>query len=726
MRKLINGDGRLAPASVSEPKHLVLAGGGHAHALILKRWAMHPKTRPRGCISLVNKSSGTLYSGLIPAHFSSNASLNAISIDIRSLANRSGVHFIQAEILGLNLLGKSLNLKGRPDISFDLLSLNVGAIAPFQEFQRAIPIKPLERSISAMASEDFLPRRDETPFHVVGSGLAATEVIFALRQRWPRRPLVLHRGGRPLKRTLSNALMRAGIELSDQKPPDDIHTLLCTGAVAPNWIQSSGVSCDAKGRILTNSCLQSLDHPWLFAAGDCADIKEQPRPPSGVYAVRAARPLAVNLERVMKGHPPKRWSPQRNAMQLLGAPSKSAQNSAWAIYGNHVFGPSSLLWVLKNFLDQRFMRQFNTITASMKGMGGDENSAKLTMACRGCAAKLGPKPLREALEAAGLASFGKNPADAHRVAEDQENRTILSSVDGFPALISDPWLNGRLTTLHACSDLWASGADVNNALAILTLPSSHSKDQIHLMSQTLAGIRSALEEQGATLLGGHTMESRQAFQQPIGQDVQVSLSVIGATAPQQAPWGKGPIRAEDQLLLSRPLGTGILFAAAMQGRCPGPWLDGALAQMGESQHLRLRELQAANYLHTSSIHACTDVTGFGLLGHLNEMVEASPDIQVELDSTKIPLFDGVMSLLAEGITSTAAPGNRQAWSSLGSLVVLKVDRSNPDSVSALTMLELLIDPQTCGPLLVSCNPTVAQELINQGWIAIGRAQANTQ
>ena len=725
MRSLTNGDGHLAPVSDSESKHLVLAGGGHTHSLILKRWVMYPKTRPRGCISLVNKSSGTLYSGLIPAHFSGNVFLKTISIDIRSLASRAGVHFIQAEIISLNLLGKRLNLDGRPDINFDLLSLNVGAIAPFQEFQRAIPIKPLERSLLAMDLEDSLPYRDETPFHVVGSGLAAIEVIFALRQRWPRRSLLLHRGGRPLKINLSNALTKAGIELSDQQAPDDIHTLLCTGSVAPNWIHSSGVRCDAKGRILTNSCLQSLDHPWLFAAGDCADIKEQPRPSSGVYAVRAARPLAINLERVMKGHPPKRWSPQRNAMQLLGAPSKSAQNSAWAIYGKHVFGPSPFLWLLKNFLDQRFMREFKAITEPIKGMGGDENSAKLTMACRGCAAKLGSKPLREALEAAGLASLGNNPADAHRIAEDHENRTILSSVDGFPALISDPWLNGRLTTLHACSDLWASGAEVNNALAILTLPSSHPKDQIHLMSQTLAGICSALEEQGATLLGGHTMESRQPFQQPIGQDVQVSLSVIGATAPQQAPWGKGPIRAEDQLLLSRPIGTGILFAAAMLGRCPGTWLDGALAQMGESQHLRVRELQAANHLHPSSIHACTDVTGFGLLGHLNEMVEASPDIQVELDSAKIPVFDGVMSLLAEGIASTAAPGNRQAWSTLNSLVVLKGDRSNPDSMSVPTMLELLIDPQTCGPLLVSCNPTAAQELVKQGWTAIGRAQAST-
>jgi selenide,water dikinase len=715
-----NTGGSSVPALASDQPHLVLAGGGHTHALLLKQWLMRPQSRPKALITLVSSSSNALYSGLIPTHLSGQRPLEAISINVRSLADKAGVHFIKEEVKSVDLTNKSLQLNNRPAISFDLLSLNLGAIVPKQQFKAATPIKPLDAALQAFHRQDQTPKRDRTTFHVVGAGLAAIEVVFALRRRWPYRPLVLHCSHHQLDNRLANALRAVNITLTDASAPDNDNTVLCTGSKAPDWLQVIGLRCDMHGRVLTKSTLQCLDYPWLFASGDCASIQNQPRPASGVYAVKAAPILATNLKRQLEDRPLKSWKPQQRALQLVGTHTPNQQNTAWAKVGTTLLGPNPWLWRWKQHLDNRFIQSFQRITTT-SGTMNHQGDAANTMACRGCAAKLGASPLKQALQWAGVASLGSDPADAQAIGSNSENATLLTSVDGFPALLSDPWLNGRLTTLHACSDLWSSGAEVSGALAVLTLPATDEASQIQLMSQTLAGIRSALDEQNAVLLGGHTMESRQTTSQPVGLDLQVSLSVIGSTAPNQPTWGKGPILSGDQLLLSRPLGTGVLFAAAMQGRCPGPRLDQVLEELSQSQHHRLMQLRAADLQEPGSIHACTDVTGFGLLGHLNEMVDASEAIQVKLAMNKIPAFKGVSDLLALGITSTAAPANRQAWSSLEHTVTFTNGDLTSVTSSNLTSLELLIDPQTCGPLLVSCTPTAARILISQGWKAIGAA-----
>ena len=679
---------------------------------------MRPRSKPKGLITLVSASSSTLYSGFIPAHLSGQLSLHATSIDVRNLAIRAGVHFIQADVESIDLNGKRLQLRNRTSIAFDLLSLNLGAMSPKQLFNAAIPIKPLGKALQTLRQQDLDRNRDQSSFHGVGAGLAAIEVAFALRRRWPQRPLALHCGDHSLDVRMANALTAVGITLTEEPAPDSNNTLLCTGSEAPGWLKDTGLRCDSQGRVLTESTLQSLDHPWLFASGDCASIHEHPRPASGVYAVRAAPVLATNLKRTLEGQALKRWTPQQCALQLVGTHNPIRRNTAWAKIGTILIGPHPWLWRWKQRLDRRFIQSFQRLTEDASEMRGQSDTTN-TMACRGCAAKLGASPLKQALQLAGVPSLGSDPADAQPIALHRDGTTQLTSVDGFPALLSDPWLNGRLTTLHACSDLWASGADVSSALALLTLPATDQASQIQLMSQTLAGIRSALEQQNAVLLGGHTMESRQASSQPVGLDLQVSLSVFGATPSQQPTWGKGPLRRGDRLLLSRSIGTGVLFAAAMQGRCPGPWLDQALDELAKSQHPRLHELREANAKAPDSIHACTDITGFGLLGHLNEMVDASDTIQVELEIDKIPAYHGVHHLLEQGMTSTAAPANRQAWSSLEHSVKLKTSELKSGTAADPNHLELLIDPQTCGPLLVSCSQAAADILLSQGWTAVG-------
>ncbi len=664
---------------------LLLAGGGHSHALLLKRWAMKPRLRPKRGVVLVNRHPTALYSGMVPGLIAEIYQRDELSINLPYLCDQAGVAFVQAEIIGVDSQRQHLLLHKRPSLHFGVLSLDVGAVTNNSDNLAGVPIKPLEEALHFLSLQD---PEDPEPFRIVGAGAAGLEVAMALRRRWPHRALEIQIRSNQLDAATKSILRRAKIHcITDAS---DHATLLCTGSRAPSWLASSGFAVDYDGRVLTNPFLQLKEYPHLFASGDCAVMEAQPRPASGVWAVRSALPLAKNLEAACDSQPLKRWAPQRHALQLIG----TEQNAAWIQRGHARTGPFALLWTLKQQIDRSFMAGFNQ-QASME--------ATEPMACRGCAAKLPSRPLNAALSQAGLKS---QPEDAANLGG---TPALLQSVDGFPALVSDPWLNGRITTLHACSDLWACGAVVTSAMAVVTLPSIHPSEQQELLHQTLAGVQSVLVEQGASLIGGHTLESRSSTPSPTTLGLQVALSVNGQCS---TPWSKGGIQPGDALLLSRPLGAGVLFAAAMAGVAKPMDVEAVLNTMNQSQHHLVAELQN----HGADIHACTDVTGFGLLGHLGEMVQASKSISIQLWPDRIPAHPGALDLLEQGLASSLAPANRDAWSWLEGPIRLTQSPSQ-------ACLELLVDPQTCGPLLVACTAAAAECLTakDSAWIQVGTA-----
>ncbi len=202
--------------------------------------------------------------------------------------------------------------------------------------------------------------------------------------------------------------------------------------------------------------------------------------------------------------------------------------------------------------------------------------------------------------------------------------------------------------------------------------------QQELLTQSPGGVQSVLP-----LIGGHTLQALEASDpsKPLAKQLSLGLVVNGQLSPGQISWGKGPLRPGDVLLLSRPIGTGVLFAAAQAGLAEPRWLIAALEVMQQSQ-AALVELLAAH-----GCSACTDVTGFGLLGHLNEMLEASTGLDVQLQADQVPALAGSLELLEAGITSTLAPSNASALARWPELLG--------------TRAQLLIDPQTCGPLLAA-------------------------
>ncbi len=688
---------------------------------------MRPQLRPPATrITLVSRHSTLCYSGLVPAVLAGLAPAASCRLDLRRLCALAGVAFVRAEIVGLDPAARLLRLEGRPPLAFDRLSLDVGAVTPRTPGE--IAVKPLEGLLSWA---EHLPAAD---LRLRGGGASALEVALALRARGaqPRlllRGAALHLSSPAANRRAERLLRQAAIPVQRQVDASQRTDLACTGSQAPGWLAEAGLPVDpASGRVLTEATLQVRHHPALFAVGDCGLIATRPRPPSGVWAVRAAPALAGNLRRSLANQPLVPWRPQALALQLLGDGGVCGPPRALALWGPFAVGPHPWLWLWKRRLDHRFMASFERLrpmTASgPAATPGTDSEVPPAMGCRGCAAKLAAAPLRSALtRLAALDGLPAPPApeDAPLLRQLEGGLRLLQSVDGFPALVADPWLNGRLTTLHACGDLWASGATVNSAQVVVTIPSGSPSLQEELLLQTLAGVRSVLAPLGAALLGGHTLEGRD------GAGLAVTLAVNGL-APETRHWGKGPLAAGDVLVLSRPIGTGVLFAAAMAGLPCGPWLDGALARL-ERDQAALVPLLAAH-----GCHACTDITGFGLLGHLGEMLSAGttaeqraetpPSLVVELDGEAIPAFPGALELLADGQASSLAPANAEALALLGGSVRWV-------GAEPLTRARegLLIDPQTCGPLLAALpreRATAALRALHEAGFAEARVIARVR
>ena len=660
---------------------LVLAGGGHSHALVLRIWAMGLATRrPAAQITLVSRHSTALYSGMVPGLVAGLYEPAACAIDLRRLCLLADVTFVQAEITAIDPESRELALVGRPNLRWDWLSLDVGAETGAAT-NAAMAVKPLEPFLRWCSQ----PKSSE--IRIRGGGAAAVEVALALRARGQQPKLLLrgtqlNLGSKAANQLGKQLLDSAGIAIEANCPDNAAADLACTGSRGPRWLAASGLACNSEGRLLTEASLQVWQQPRLFASGDCGVIASRPRPASGVWAVRCAQTLAHNLTAVVAGRQLRPWRPQRWALQLLGDGSNT-KPQAVAFWGPWALGPSPLLWRWKQTVDRRFMARFS----ELKAMDPDGGAA---MACRGCAAKLAASPLQDALARNGLGGGTPGSAeDAAVIAQTEDGSLLLQSVDGFPALVADAWLNARLTTLHACSDLWASGAQVESAQAVVTLPALAPALQADLLSDTLAGIQSVLKPLRARLIGGHSLEARDSQSSPANSaGLSLLLSVNGrATAGQH--WGKGPLRSGDGLLLCRPIGTGVLFAAAMAGAAQPQWIDAALAQMQQCQ-ASLVEL-----LSRRGCRACTDVTGFGLLGHLGEMVAASPEnCRVTLKAAAIPALPGALALLSAGWASSLAPSNASALALLGERIELQ-------GQSDAAHQALLLDPQTCGPLLAA-------------------------
>jgi selenide,water dikinase len=248
---------------------------------------------------------------------------------------------------------------------------------------------------------------------------------------------------------------------------------------------------------------------------------------------------------------------------------------------------------------------------------------------------------------------------------------VVQSVDHFRAFLDDPFVFGEIAAAHALSDLHAMGARPWTALAVAAVPyTSGDKMRVELANM-LEGASGVLAADGCALVGGHSAEAAEPA---------LGFAVTGLADPARLLLKSG-LRPGDVLVLTKPLGTGIVLAGHMRGLVRAGWLTVAI------QSMRTSSGAASRILREHGAVACTDVTGFGLAGHLLEMLRASQMAAV-LWAERLPILPGALELAARGVESTLAPANRRLLPGVGA-----------DARTAL-----LFDPQTSGGLLAGIAP----------------------
>ena len=481
---------------------IVLVGGGHSHALLLRMLGMNPWEGVD--VTLISDVSMAPYSGMLPGHIAGFYSHDEVHIDLRKLCQFAKVRFIRCPVIGMDLQENRVLLEGRPSVRFDYASINIGSTPDMTSIRGAdrwaTASKPVPALLGKWAQIVDAHGRGVTPkdIVIVGGGAGGVELALGMRKQLEGKTQVhlVHRAGEILtthnvkvRGHFSTLLSDRGIEVHVNESVVEVqeHVVLCesgksissdhtfwvTQASPATWPKEAGLATDNQGFVLVSETLQSTSHPRVFAAGDVATMEKHPRPKSGVFAVRQGGPLFDNLGAIAQGEELKPFRPQKEFLSLIGTATASAVASRrWLAW------KSPKMWQLKDWIDRKFMEKFE-IFPDMEAEAAKtlppapiadarENDPlidlrrRAEMRCLGCAAKVGSGVLRRTLQRIRREGDSEvlsqlDDSDDAAVFPVPSGEQLVQTVDYMPALVGDPYLFGQLVAIHSLSDLWAMG-----------------------------------------------------------------------------------------------------------------------------------------------------------------------------------------------------------------------------------------------------------------------------
>jgi len=261
---------------------------------------------------------------------------------------------------------------------------------------------------------------------------------------------------------------------------------------------------------------------------------------------------------------------------------------------------------------------------------------------------------------------------------------LIQTLDFFTPIVDDPYDYGQIAAANSLSDVYSMGGRPLVAMNIICFP-AYDMD-ISILEEILRGGSDKMAEAGVLLVGGHSVEDR---------EIKYGLSVTGVVHPEKVLRNTGA-RAGDALVLTKPLGTGIIATAVKAGLASEP------AERRAVEVMKTLNSAGASAMSAFEVHTCTDVTGFGLLGHACEMIEKT-DVGLRISASRVPLIEGALEYASMGLIPGGAYRNRDFRSPM-----VDVDPSLPDDTTVV-----LFDPQTSGGLLVSVDARVAEKLIER-------------
>jgi selenide, water dikinase len=715
-------------------RDIVLIGGGHSHVGVLKSFGMNPIPGVR--LTLICTDMHTPYSGMLPGYVAGHYDYDAVHIDLSRLAAFAGARLYRDEVIGIDRANQKVICKSRPAVPYDQLSINIGSTPQLDGVpgaaEHAVAVKPIrnfnERWLQLLERVKTPSRHPsgKTTIAVVGAGAGGVELLLAMQFRLrneltklgrnpdeltfhlltssdtilpthnagvrSRFDAVLAQRGVQVHRNSEVTQVKAGALITSkgqELQADEIMWVTRAGGAA--WLKNTGLQLDAEGFIEVKDTLQTMNDPLIYAAGDIASMVNFKLEKAGVFAVRQGKPLTENLRRAVGGTALEAYRPQTSWLALISTGDKYAVASrGWLGFAG------AWVWQWKDWIDQRFMRKFSEFP-DMSAQPTPSNNAlsavklnseeslqaisAIAMRCGGCGAKVGATILQNALSnlhpvqrddvLIGL----KDPDDA-AVVRVPPGMAMVHSVDFFRAFIDDPYIFGKVAANHSLGDIWAMGAVAQSATAVCTVPPGMDSKVEDVLFQMMTGALEVLNEADCSLVGGHTGE---------GKELALGFAINGLIEDKpEAILRKSGMKPGDVLILTKPIGTGTLFAAHARLAAKGRWIDAALQSMVISNRV------GAQVLREHGGTACTDLTGFGLLGHLVEMTRPS-EVDAEIQLSALPLLDGAQECVEAGITSSLQSAN----------VRLRRALRNQEEFVKHPRYPLIFDPQTAGGLLAS-------------------------
>ncbi|MFO0844890.1 MAG: selenide, water dikinase SelD [Gemmataceae bacterium] len=696
-------------------KNVVLLGAGNAHLRFVRLFGMHPL--PGVAVTLVSEAPEIPYSAMAPGHIAGDYRRDEVAIDLVRLCRAMGCRFLPARAERVDVAERRVEFGSRPPLRFDVLCLGVGSSPvrpPGLTGENSWLMRPLDQAswrLDALEAS-FPGNPPPLPPSSSAAGRAGASLSLAIKRRLARFPAfcltLIQANDRLLpgfpRRTadlFSRRLAEEGVavrldtrvggggsgklNLSDGTAIAYDAVLWATNGGPPAVLRDSGLRLTEEGFLAVADTLQSLSEPSVFGTGDCIGLPSYPDlPKNGVYAVRQGGALFDNVSRFLRDKALRPWVPQRLCLVLLN----TADGSAALAYGPLSWS-GRLVRRLKEWIDRRWVEKFTRFPAMAAGPGDE---APL-MRCGGCGSKISGDVLSAVLRRLDvgddprvlLGTKAGEDASVHVVRPelfgDPARLVEVQTVDHFKAFVDDPYLFGQVAALHSLSDLYAMNARPFTALAIATLPYARGLVQEGMLFELLSGAVEVFRRLGVTLTGGHTTE---------GADLSLGFAVTGHGEENQL-FRKAGLRPGDRLVLTKPLGSGALLAAWMRGECPAGWFSAL------TRHLLVANAKAGEVFARHGVAACTDVTGFGLAGHLLEMLDAS-GMAARLSLGKIPVYEGFTEVVRRGIVSTLHADNHKA--------ACRVVSSTPPAAC-------LFDPQTSGGLLAGVPPEVADEVVRE-------------
>ena len=358
-------------------KQLLLVGGGHSHLAVLKSFGDTPAAGAR--LALLSPSRHAFYSGMVPGVVAGHYGHGDCRIDLVALAARAGARFLEDSAAGVDPARREVTTARGERLRYDVLSLDTGSSSgePPAAAEHALRVRPVEPFLAGWERLRESARRGEVRrIAVIGGGAAGVEVLLAMRHglagsgaqfalfselpvlagHGARRRIVGILGERGVAVRSGRKVLAAGengLELEGGERFEAQAAVWATGAYAPPWIAQSGLATDARGFVAVSDTLQSRSRPEIFAAGDVATVIGEPRPKSGVFAVRQGPVLARNLRRALAGDAPERFRPRSRSLALIscGNPYAVASWGRFSLEGAWV-------WRWKDRIDRRFVGQY--------------------------------------------------------------------------------------------------------------------------------------------------------------------------------------------------------------------------------------------------------------------------------------------------------------------------------------------------------------------------------